>query len=102
MTFSEYAAFCKRTFGGQRLELGVPRREIDLSQPVLYENTVSAYHHFFGVCPPTDSWPSLSAVGHPSLDGEEGHGQAAHADTSGRRRTLVRSSEEKFRFAKET
>lgn len=98
-TFSEYAAFCERTFGGERLELGMPHREIDPSQPVLYENTVGAYRHFFGASPPAESWPSLPAVEREALDGEEG--QAADVDVSGRRRALVRSAEEKFHFTKD-
>eukprot|EP00752_Nemacystus_decipiens_P017012 g15230.t1 len=69
-------------------------REIDPSQPVLYENTVGAYQHFFGVFPPADSWPSPPVVESGAFDGQEGH--AADADISGRRRTFVRSTEEKF------
>lgn len=101
LSSSDYSAFCERTFGGERLDLGMPHREIDPSQPVLYENTVGAYQHFFGVsAPPADSWPSLPAVEPPSaLDEEEG--QAADADTSGRRRAFVRTAEEKFNFTKE-
>lgn len=86
----------------------MPHREIDPSQPVLYENAVGAYRHFFGASPPTDCWPPLpAAVERPAVDGEEedeeGHGQAAEgeADASGRRRAFVRSTEEKFHFTKE-
>lgn len=78
----------------------MPHRETDPSQPVLYENTVGAYQHFFGVSPPAESWTSPPAVERDALDGEEG--QAADADTSGRRRALVRSGEEKFHFTKDT
>ncbi|CAM9747472.1 unnamed protein product [Pylaiella littoralis] len=92
---SEYDAFCERTFDGQPLEFGMPHRNIDPSQPVLYGNTVGAYEHFFGVCPPAESWPAPQVV-EPALDGEEG------IDTSGRRRALVRSSEEKFHFTKDS
>ena len=98
-TYSEYVAFCERAFGGERLELGIPHREMDPSQPVLYENTLGAYEHFFGVSAPVDYWPSLPAVEREAVDGEEG--QAADADTSGRRRAFVRISEEKFHFTRD-
>eukprot|EP00903_Cladosiphon_okamuranus_P014135 g13136.t1 len=101
---SEYAAFCERTFGGERLELGTPHREIDSSQPVLYENTFGAYRHFFGVSPPADCWPSpptlKGGVNLTGLDGEDGQAAARERDenTSGRRPALVRSDEKKFHF----
>lgn len=73
----------------------MPHRDIDHSQPILYENTVGAYEHFFGMCPPTESWPAPQAV-ESALDGEEGMG------TSGRRRALIRSTVEKFHFPKDS
>lgn len=95
---SDYAGFCERTFGGERLDQGVPHREIDPSQPVLYENTVGAYEHFFGACPPAEFWPKVpTAAAGPALDGEETGG----ADFSGRRKAFVRSAEEHFRFSEE-
>lgn len=69
-------------------------KDIDSLQPMLYENTVGAYEHFFGICPPTESWPAPQVV-EADLNGEE------VLSTSGRRRAFVRSTEEKFQFSKD-
>ncbi|CAN0326326.1 unnamed protein product [Ectocarpus sp. 6 AP-2014] len=99
----EYAAFCERTFGGEGLECGVPHRDVDASQPMLYENTVGAYEHFFGAVAPFECWPApVVVVGAActALDGK-GEEEEAPVDVSGRRTAFVRTEERKVHFADE-
>ncbi|CAM9391947.1 unnamed protein product [Ectocarpus sp. 12 AP-2014] len=99
----EYAAFCERTFDGEGPDGGVPHREVDSSQPMLYENTVGAYEHFFGAVAPAEWWPAPAVVvGAPctAMDGK-GEEEEGPVDVSGRRTAFVRTEERRFRFAEE-
>ncbi|CAB1120875.1 unnamed protein product [Ectocarpus sp. CCAP 1310/34] len=98
-----YVAFCEHTFGGEGLECGVLHREVDASQPMLYENTVGSYEHFFGAVAPAEWWPAPAVVvGTPctALDGK-GEEEEGPVDVSGRRTAFVRTEERKFHFAEE-
>ncbi|CAM9556922.1 unnamed protein product [Ectocarpus sp. 4 AP-2014] len=99
----EYAAFCERTFGWEGLECRVPHRKVDASQPMLYENTVGAYEHFFGAVAPAEWWPASAVVVRApctALDGK-GEKEEGPVDVSGRRTAFVRTEERKFQFAEE-
>lgn len=82
----------------------MPHREGDASQPVLYENTVTAYDHFFGAAPPVEWWPTpevVFGVATTSLDGKGEEEGEERVDVSGRRTAFVRTEERKFQFAEE-